>query len=717
MTYDITSKTNSYVSLGQGLNVPQTDKLLILGDFNARVGRDSETWGHVLGQHGHDKWYNTWCHPRSKQWHLLDYVLVRRDDLKDVCSTCVMRGADCDTDHLLAEAVSSDSHWNNLRKAVYSAAKETLGHPQGHHEDWFEDNDKEIHNLLAEVCQCRQRVLSGQATHQATNKLKAAKAQLQTAIRKMKNNWWLDKTAELQDYADAGNSKAFFDGLKVVYGPRQSGSNPVLSADGLQLHYTTSDILSRWREHFQGLLNRPSTVDNSAISRLNQHPTCSDLDIPPTEGGHALHHELLFLFQTYWEACSLPQDFRDATIITLFKHVLLESQSGLRRGRGAIDMIFAFRQLQEKAMEQNMPLYAVFIDFTKVFDNVDRDALWHVLAKCGCPPKLLTIVKAFHIGMKATVSISGNNSDTFEVLHSVKQGCVLAPVLFAMYLAAMLENMPSNLNKGIFICTHTDSGLFNLSRLRSHRKILMQCICELLYADDSALVAHSIEDIQEITDAFAKSSAEFGLTINTQKTEVLYQPPPGQPHVPTNVLFNYLDAELDCCIKFASATFARLKDQVWSQKDLKRSTKMRVYRAVVMPTLLYSAETYTLYRGHIHRLEVFHQRHLWTILGVSWKDRVMNVEVLQRSGMPSIESWFTHSFAGWATYSGCLIRASPSIGNWEELAEDRQKWRAEIRAGAGRVYGTWKTLEAGRRERRHGATQAREANAAGASSD
>jgi len=66
----------------------------------------------------------------------------------------------------------------------------------------------------------------------------------------------------------------------------------------------------------------------------------------------------------------------------------------------------------------------------------------------------------------------------------------------------------------------------------------MQCIRELLYADDSALVAHSLEDIQEIMDGFAKSSAEFGLTINAQKTEVLYQPPPGQPHVPTNVLLN-----------------------------------------------------------------------------------------------------------------------------------------------------------------------------------
>ncbi|ROT81352.1 hypothetical protein C7M84_025487 [Penaeus vannamei] len=375
-----------------------------------------------------------------------------------------------------AEAASSDTHWNNLRKAVYSAAKETLGHPQRHHQDWFEDYDEEIHNLLAEVRQCR-RVLSGQATRQATNKLKAAKAQLQTAISKMKNNWWLEKAAELQDYADAGNSKAFFDGSKAVYGPRQSGSLFSSKPTG-KLAFRDATIIKLFKR-------------NGDRRDCGNHRGISLLSI----AGKILAKVVLMRLHK------------------IFEDVLPESQFGFRRGRGTVDMIFAFRQLQEKAMEQNMPLYAVFVDFTKAFDTVDRDALWRVLAKYGCPPKLLAIIKAFHIGMKATFSISGNNSDAFEVLHGVKQGCVLAPTLFALYLAAILENMPSNLNKGIFIRTRMD-------------------------ADDFALVAHSLEDIQEILDAFAKSSAEFGLTINAQKTKILYQPPPGQPHVPTNVLLN-----------------------------------------------------------------------------------------------------------------------------------------------------------------------------------
>lgn len=69
-----------------------------------------------------------------------------------------------------------------------------------------------------------------------------------------------------------------------------------------------------------------------------------------------------------------------------------------------------------------MPLCAVFVDLTKAFD-IDCDALWRALAKYTRPPKLFAIVKAFNIGMKATVSISGKNSDAFEVLHGAKLFC------------------------------------------------------------------------------------------------------------------------------------------------------------------------------------------------------------------------------------------------------------------------------------------------------
>ena len=48
-------------------------------------------------------------------------------------------------------------------------------------------------------------------------------------------------------------------------------------------------------------------------------------------------------------------------------------------------MIFVLRQIQEKCREQNMVLYAVFVDLTKAFGTVSRGRLWKILARLGCP--------------------------------------------------------------------------------------------------------------------------------------------------------------------------------------------------------------------------------------------------------------------------------------------------------------------------------------------
>ena len=61
-------------------------------------------------------------------------------------------------------------------------------------------------------------------------------------------------------------------------------------------------------------------------------------------------------------------------------------------------MIFVLRQTQEKCREQNMGLYAAFVDLTKPFDTVSRDGLWKILARLGCPPKFLTILRQLHEG-------------------------------------------------------------------------------------------------------------------------------------------------------------------------------------------------------------------------------------------------------------------------------------------------------------------------------
>ena len=110
--------------------VPKLEKLIILGDFNVRVGTDHKTWENVNGKNGtgnrnsngplllqfcaeHEllitntvfrlsaRNRTSWMHPRSKHWHLIDYVIVRQRDRQDVRVTKSMCGADCWTDHRL----------------------------------------------------------------------------------------------------------------------------------------------------------------------------------------------------------------------------------------------------------------------------------------------------------------------------------------------------------------------------------------------------------------------------------------------------------------------------------------------------------------------------------------------------------------------------------------------------------------------------------------
>ena len=108
--------------------------------------------------------------------------------------------------------------------------------------------------------------------------------------------------------------------------------------------------------------------------------------------------------------------------------VMSESQSGFRRGRSTVDMIFVARLLQEKCREQHhQRLFLAFIDLTKAFNTVNRNLLWKVLSKFGCPPHFIQMLHAFHDGMSARVTVGGHESDPFVILVGVKQGCVWLP--------------------------------------------------------------------------------------------------------------------------------------------------------------------------------------------------------------------------------------------------------------------------------------------------
>lgn len=90
--------------------------------------------------------------------------------------------------------------------------------------------------------------------------------------------------------------------------------------------------------------------------------------------------------------------------------------------------------------------------------------MWSVLNRFGIPEPFVDLIKALHDGMTAKVISQSNMSAPFPITCGLKQGCVMAPTLFSLYLAAMLYEVPHN-NSGVEIKYRLDGRVFKLARL------------------------------------------------------------------------------------------------------------------------------------------------------------------------------------------------------------------------------------------------------------
>ena len=93
-----------------------------------------------------------------------------------------------------------------------------------------------------------------------------------------------------------------------------------------------------------------------------------------------------------------------------------------------------------------------------------------------------------------------------------------------------------------------------------------------------------------------------------------------------------IDVEIQDRIRCACFSYGRLKDRVFSERGFRKTTK--VYKAVILTTLLYGCETWVAYRRHVKVLEQFQQRILRAILGV----QITNARIHGQADTTSIEA-------------------------------------------------------------------------------
>ena len=182
---------------------------------------------------------------------------------------------------------------------------------------------------------------------------------------------------------------------------------------------------------------------------------------------------------------------------------------------------------------------------------------------------------------------------------------------------------------------------------------------EFLFAYDMAKGAPTEEKMQKGVDQVSDSFDSYDLTISIKKTEVVYQPAPGKPHKEPNITvkgqrlqvvdkFTYLgstlsrvvhiDDEVNARIAKASEAFGRLCGSVRDRSGIRLNIKLKVYKAVVLPTLLYACKTWTVYQRHAKKLNHFHTSCLRKLLKIKWQDRISDTEVLERVGMQSVHT-------------------------------------------------------------------------------
>ena len=141
---------------------------------------------------------------------------------------------------------SPGQHWVSLRDAVMSAAEETIGYRKRRSQDWFDENEPRIGQLIEAKRQAR----IADANHSTTvnkRRLRAKTAECQRGIRSVQNTWWQEKLAEIQTHADRRDMCQFYSAIKEIYGPTKSSVGGLKSSDGLSTVTDGQGILDRWK--------------------------------------------------------------------------------------------------------------------------------------------------------------------------------------------------------------------------------------------------------------------------------------------------------------------------------------------------------------------------------------------------------------------------------------------------------------------------------------
>ena len=299
--------------------------------------------------------------------------------------------------------------------------------------------------------------------------------------------------------------------------------------------------------------------------------------------------------------------------------VIAEEQAGFRPGHSTTEQIFSMRILCERHLQHQQDLFHVFVDFKKAFDRVWHAALWSTMKLYNINANLIKVIESLY--SKAT-----SVGEWFRTTVGVRQGCLLSPTLFNIFLERIMTDALENHEGSVSIGGRT--------------------ITNLRFADDIDALAGKEDELIKLINHLDTTSTKYDMEISAEKTKLMTNNTKGisldvrigGQKLETVQSFKYLGSvvtdegskqEIMSRIAQTIGALTKLK-AIWKDKNIALSSKIRLMRSLVISIFLYACETWTLTAELEKKIQTTEMRCFQRLLGISYRDHVTNEKVGNR---------------------------------------------------------------------------------------